>query len=201
MSMSTLPSDFPDTEQEFQGSGRLVLAGGCFWCTEAVFQLLEGVESVEPGYTGGSADSANYHAVCSGITGHAEAIEIHYNPAVISFGQLLKVFFAVSHDPTQLNGQGADEGTQYRSAIFYETEEERQFAAAYIQQLDAAGIFPAPIVTSLEPLDTFFPAEQYHHDYAQRNPHQPYICAVSDPKVAKLKQAFPALLKARTGAN
>lgn len=193
--MNINPSSFPDPVEAFPGSGKLVLAGGCFWCTEAVFRLLDGVVSVEPGYAGGSAETANYRAVCTGQTGHAEAIEIHFDPAIISYGKLLKVFFAVAHDPTQLNRQGADVGSQYRSAIFYENEEERRAAEAYIRQLNEAGIFNAPIVTSLEPLEQFFPAEEYHHDYAQRNPAQPYICAVSDPKVKKLREAFPDLLK------
>jgi peptide-methionine (S)-S-oxide reductase len=199
MTMNVTPSNFPDPagDSAFSEPGRLVLAGGCFWCTEAVFRLLDGVMSVMPGYAGGSAQTANYRAVCGGDTGHAEALEIHYDPAVIAYGTLLKVFFSVAHDPTQLNRQGADVGSQYRSAIFYGNDGERRVAEAYIRQLNEAGVFDAPIATSLEPLERFFPAEEYHHDYAQRNPTQPYICAVSDPKVKKLKEAFPDLLKSK----
>lgn len=175
-------------------TGRAVLAGGCFWCTEAVYGRLKGVESVTPGYAGGSASTADYRSVCTGDTGHAEVIEVRFDPAVLSWGQLLKVFFSVAHDPTQLNRQGADRGTQYRSAIFYADEQEKAFAQAYIQQLEEAQVFSEAIVTKLEPLEAFYPAEEYHHNYAERNPNQPYICAVSDPKVEKLKKAFPQLL-------
>lgn len=177
------------------GTATAVLAGGCFWCTEAVFLLLDGVLSVRPGYAGGTAETANYRAVCGGDTGHAEAIEIVYDSAGITYGQILRVFFSVAHDPTQLNRQGADVGRQYRSAIFYADEDERRVAEAYIRQIDQSEVLGAPVVTTLEPLERFFPAEEYHHDYAGRNPTQPYICAVSDPKVKKLKDAFPELLK------
>lgn len=190
------PADFPDPSVDVPEpqSGKAVLAGGCFWCTEAVYGRLKGVRSVTPGYAGGSAETADYRTVCTGKTGHAEVVEIHFDPAVISWGQLLKVFFAAAHDPTQLNRQGADRGTQYRSAIFYGDEQEKAFAEAYIRQLEEARVFSDPILTSLEPLEGFYPAEEYHHNYAERNPSQPYICAVSDPKVEKLKQAFPQLL-------
>ncbi|MBB5209390.1 peptide-methionine (S)-S-oxide reductase MsrA [Chiayiivirga flava] len=172
-----------------------VVAGGCFWCTEAVYRQIDGVLSVEPGYAGGSAASANYDAVCTGTTGHAEAIRIVYDTTKTSYGELLKFFFAVAHDPTQLNRQGADRGTQYRSAIFFASDDERRVAAAYIAQLDAAKIFASPIVTTLEPLETFYPAETYHQDYAARNPNQPYIAAVSTPKVEKLRSYYPDRLK------
>ncbi len=199
MSLRIDPRKFPDPKEDLRrdsGPATLVLGGGCFWCTEAVYRLLDGVTSVRPGYAGGSADTADYQTVCSGTTGHAEVIEVRYDPARISYGQILKVFFSVAHDPTQVNRQGADMGTQYRSVIFYADEEERRVAEAYIRQLDAAGIYDAPIATTLEPLEAFYPAEEYHHDYAERNPHQPYIRMVSDPKVKKLRETFAEKLKA-----
>jgi peptide-methionine (S)-S-oxide reductase len=170
--------------------GEAVLAGGCFWCTEAVFRRLDGVEDVQPGYAGGGADTANYQAVCSGRTGHAEAIRIVYDPARISYGQLLKVFFAVAHDPTQKDRQGNDVGTQYRSALFPADDAQRRVAAAYMAQLVAAEVFASPLATTIEPLEAFFVAERYHHDYAARNPGQPYIRYVSMPKVEKLEKYF-----------
>jgi peptide-methionine (S)-S-oxide reductase len=194
------PANFPDPDTHLPepDSGRAALAGGCFWCTEAVYGRLRGVESVTPGYAGGSPKDANYRAVCTGTTGHAEVIEVRFDPAVISYGQLLKVFFSVAHDPTQVDRQGADIGSQYRSAIFYADDRERDYAAAYIGQLNEAKVFNEPIATRLEPLVTFYPAEEYHHNYAENNPNQPYICAVSDPKVKKLKEAFPNLLANRS---
>ena len=199
MSLRIDPRKFPDPAEDLRREGSsatLVLGGGCFWCTEAVYRLLDGVTSVRPGYAGGSADTADYQTVCSGTTGHAEVIEVRYDPSRISYGQILKVFFSVAHDPTQLNRQGADMGTQYRSAVFYADEEERRVAEAYIRQLNEAKVFDAPIATTLEPLEAFFPAEEYHHDYAERNPGQPYIRMVSDPKVKKLKETFAEKLKA-----
>jgi peptide-methionine (S)-S-oxide reductase len=175
----------------------IVLAGGCFWCTEAVYAQLDGVLSVRPGYAGGSAATANYDDVCTGSTGHAEAIEIVFDPARIELGQILKIFFSIAHDPTQLNRQGADVGTQYRSAIFFASEAQRLIAARYIAQIEAAGLFDAPIATTLEPLDRFHVAESHHHAYATRNPWQPYIRAVAAPKVEKLRQAHGNLLKDR----
>ncbi len=172
-----------------------VLAGGCFWCVEAVFQHLEGVLAVRSGYTGGSAEGADYRSVCSGTTGHAEAIEVEFDPVRLSFGQLLKVFFTVAHDPTQLNRQGNDRGRQYRSAIFCVDEPQRRVAEAYIRQLDAARVFDAPIATRLEPLVHFYLAEDYHQDYAARNPNQPYIELVAKPKVDKLQAYFPGRVK------
>ena len=171
-----------------------ILAGGCFWCTEAVFLPLDGVTGVTSGYIGGAAATANYEAVCAGTTGHAEAIAVAFDPAVISYGQLLKVFFAVAHDPTQLNRQGADRGTQYRSAIFPADDAQRDVAQAYIAQLTAGQVFPDPIVTTVEP-GTFYPAEVYHQNFVARNPAQPYVAAVALPKVAKLEAAFPERLK------
>jgi peptide-methionine (S)-S-oxide reductase len=191
-------SRFPDHEQDLpaaEGEQRVVLAGGCFWCVEAVFLAMDGVTSVESGYAGGHASSANYEAVCSGTTGHAEVVDVHYDPAKVSFGELLKVFFSVAHDPTQLNRQGNDRGTQYRSAVFYETAEQRRVAEAYIQQLNQAGVYPDPIVTTLEPLEAFYPAEEYHQNFAARNPYQPYIMAVAAPKMEKLVDSYPDRLK------
>jgi len=194
------PAQFPDPvldipAAETGAEGRAVLAAGCFWCVEAVFQELEGVLAVVSGYAGGTASTANYRTVCGGATDHAEAVEIRYDPSRISYGRLLKVFFSVAHDPTQLNRQGSDRGRQYRSAIFYASEREKQVAEAYIRQLNAAGVFAGPIATTLEPLTKFFEAEEYHQDYAVRNPGQPYIEAVAMPKVEKLREYFGDQLK------
>jgi len=192
------PRDVPDPGHDLaatQDRGEAVLAGGCFWCTEAVFTRLDGVREVQPGYAGGQADAANYKAVCSGSTGHAEVIRIVYDPDKLSYGQLLKVFFAVAHDPTQKDRQGNDVGTQYRSAIFPLDAAQREVAEKYRAQLDAAGIFFAPIATTIEPLEAFFVAEAYHHDYARLNPGQSYIRYVSMPKVEKLETYFPDRLK------
>jgi peptide-methionine (S)-S-oxide reductase len=198
MALKIDPWSFPDPEpgaDEGIAGNTIVLAGGCFWCTEAVYRQLDGVRSVRPGYAGGAADTANYDVVCSGTTGHAEAIEIVFDPARIQLGQILKVFFSSAHDPTQLNAQGADVGAQYRSAIFFANEAQRRIAERYIAQIDAASLFDAPIATTLEPLGQFHVAEQYHHDYAARNPGQPYIRAVAMPKVEKLRKAHRDLLK------
>ena len=162
---------------------------------EAVFKELVGVESVRSGYAGGTAESANYKTVCSGRTDHAEAIEIVYDPSKVTFGQLLKIHFSIAHDPTQLNRQGNDVGRQYRSAIFVADEEQKQIAEAYIRQLNQAGVFDSPIVTTIEPLERFFVAEDYHQDYAALNPDQPYIAYVAQPKVEKLKKYFGDRLK------
>lgn len=190
---------FPDPTVDVAPGGpapqTAVLAGGCFWCTEAVFLPLDGVQSVVSGYIGGAPGTANYQAVCSGTTGHAEAIQVTFDPAVITFGQLLKVFFSVAHDPTQLNRQGGDRGTQYRSAIFPADAEQRAVAEAYIRQLNDAGAFPAPVVTTVEAADTFYPAETYHQNFAARNPAQPYVAAVALPKVDKLEKYFGDRLK------
>jgi peptide-methionine (S)-S-oxide reductase len=153
------------------------------------------VRSVRPGYAGGTASTASYDDVCSGTTGHAEAIEIVFDPGRVTVGQILKIFFSIAHDPTQLNRQGADVGTQYRSAIFYVNEAQRRIAERYIAQIDAARVFDAPVATTLEPLDAFYPAEQYHHGYAARNPSQPYIRAVAMPKVEKLRKVHADMLK------
>jgi peptide-methionine (S)-S-oxide reductase len=170
--------------------GVAVLAGGCFWCTEAVFAALDGVHAVLPGYVGGEAATANYDAVCGGRTGHAEAIRIGYDPARIGFGELLRVFLTVAHDPTQRNRQGHDVGTQYRSAIFPVDARQAEVAAAYLARLDAAGVFAGPIATTIEAGHAFYPAEAYHLKFAERNPRQPYVAAVALPKVEKLRAHF-----------
>ena len=197
MALNIDPFSFPDPELDpaEQGERAIVLGGGCFWCTEAVYTQLEGVLSVVPGYAGDSAQTANYEAVCGGRTNHAEVIRVTYDAARISLGKILKLFFSIAHDPTQKDRQGADVGRQYRSVIFYADESQRSVAQAYIAQLDGLGIFDAKIVTEVVPLKEFFEAEPYHHDYAARNPYQPYIRGVSDPKVKKLKSAYADLLK------
>jgi peptide-methionine (S)-S-oxide reductase len=165
------------------------LAGGCFWCLDAVFRDLRGVEKVESGYAGGTTPNPSYEQVCSGKTGHAEAVQVTFDPAAISFRELLGVFFTI-HDPTTLNRQGGDVGTQYRSAIFYHTPVQRAIAAEVIRELEAEGLWDAPIVTELTPLTTFDPAETYHQDYFNRNPYQPYCAAVIAPKVAKFRSKY-----------
>ena len=187
--------DFPDPVVDAprapaSGKALAVLAGGCFWCVEAVYRELEGVLQVVSGYSGGTQETADYKAVCSGATEHAEVIQITYDPARITLGKLLKIFFAVAHDPTHLNRQGNDVGTQYRSAVFYADEEQKRITEAYIRQLDAAKVYPAPIVTRLEPLRDFFEAEAYHQNYAALHPDQPYIAGVALPKVDKLRAYF-----------
>ena len=181
--------DIPTAEDR----GEAVLAGGCFWCTEAVFRRLKGVQSVQPGYAGGQNDTANYKAVCSGTTGHAEVIRVQYRPEEISYGQLLQVFFAVAHDATQLNRQGNDVGTQYRSAIFVSDTFQSRVAREYIAQLSASGAFSAPIVTKLEKLSGFYPAETYHQDYLVRHPDDDYVAFNDIPKVEALRRLYPAL--------
>jgi peptide-methionine (S)-S-oxide reductase len=197
------PDKFPDPATDIPpdptGTPQtVVLGGGCFWCTEAVFVKLDGVISVMSGYAGGTADTADYKTVCSGTTDHAEVIKVIYDSSRISYGQILKVFFAIAHDPTHLNRQGNDIGRQYRSAIFYADEPQRKVAAAYIDQLNHAKVFPKPIVTTLEPLEQFFEGEEYHQNFVARNPAQPYVAAVAAPKVKKLEKAFGAKLKKAT---
>ena len=173
-----------------------VLAGGCFWGIEAVFEHVKGVKDVVSGYAGGSAGSAHYDAVGSGSTGHAESVRIRFDPSVVSYGQLLKVFFSVAHDPTQLDRQGPDRGSQYRSEIFYGNAEQQRVATAYIAQMTRAGTWGSkPIVTRIEPLKAFFPAESYHQDFARLNPTHPYIVYNDAPKVQHLKQRFPGLYR------
>jgi peptide-methionine (S)-S-oxide reductase len=191
--LTVSPSRFPDPALDVPASSDeqvAVFAGGCFWCVEAVFRQLNGVRAVTSGYSGGSAETADYQTVCGGATDHAEAVSIHFDSAKISFGQLLKVFFSVAHDPTQLNRQGADHGRQYRSAIFYANDEQKRIAEAYMQQLNAAGVFKRPIVTRLEPLADFYAAEAYHQDYAAKHPDQGYIAFTAAPKVEKVRTYF-----------
>lgn len=171
-----------------------VFAGGCFWCTEAVFQKLRGVKSVTSGYTGGHVENPSYAQVSSGNTGHAEAIKFEYDPALISFRDLLEVFFA-THDPTQLNRQGADVGTQYRSAIFYVDEKQKQEAENFITQVESDKVFSDPIVTTIEPLSKFYPAEEYHQNYFNNNQDQPYCQVVINPKLKKFKEKFASLIQ------
>ena len=198
-------SRFPVPEQDLAADAgteaRVVLAGGCFWCVEAVFLAVDGVTAVVSGYAGGSAETANYEAVCTGNTDHAEVVDVHYDPSKVSFGELLRVFFSVAHDPTQLNRQGNDRGTQYRSAVFYETQAQKQLVDAYLLQLNEAGVYPAPIVTTVEPLEAFYPAEEYHQNFAARNPWQPYIMAVAAPKMEKLANTWPEQLKPEFNQN
>jgi len=170
-----------------------VFAGGCFWGVEAVFEHLRGVTGVVSGYSGGSRDTARYDEVSSGTTGHAESVRITYDPSRISYGQLLKVFFSVAHDPTELNRQGPDTGTQYRSAVFFADEEQRRVTQAYIDQLQAARTFSRPIVTEVAKLKAFYEAEAYHQDYLAHHPEQPYIIMYDLPKIANLKRQFPSL--------
>jgi peptide-methionine (S)-S-oxide reductase len=179
----------------FKGDQTAVLAGGCFWCVEAVFQQIEGVDKVVSGYSGGDAASAHYDIVSTGKTGHAEAVQITYDPRKISYGQLLKVFFDVAHDPTQLNRQGPDVGPQYRSVIFYSDATQKRIAEAYIKQLDQAKAFHAPIVTQVVELKAFYPAEEHHQNYCNRNPKDRYVMEVAMPKVEKTKKQLPELLK------
>ena len=193
------PEDFPEPADDLgpAAEGVAVLGGGCFWCVDAVYRQLEGVVQVTAGYAGGTAETADYRTVCSGTTGHAEVVMIRFDPSRITFGQILKVFFSVAHDPTQLNRQGNDFGPQYRSAIFVTDADQRRVAQAYIDQLDAAKVYDDKIVTTLEPLEAFYEAEEYHQDYAARNPEQPYISHISMPKVAKVRKHFADRLKRR----
>jgi peptide-methionine (S)-S-oxide reductase len=172
-----------------------VLAGGCFWCVEAVYKQLDGVTSVTSGYAGGTAETADYDVVSSGRTGHAEAVEVRFDPAKVSYGQLLKVFFSIAHDPTTRDRQGPDVGKQYRSVIFYANDAQRRVAEAYIAQIDRAKVFAAPIVTEVKPLERFYKGEDYHQDYADRNPAQPYIVYNAAPKVQKVRKYFPDRVK------
>ncbi len=170
------------------------LGGGCFWCLEAVYRELSGVEAVTSGYAGGHAEDPTYEEVCTGSTNHAEVIRIEFDPEIIAYGEILEVFFGV-HDPTTLNRQGADVGTQYRSVIYYETPEQGELATELVARLEAGDVFPQPIVTEVAPLDTFYAAETYHHDYYARNTGMRYCQVVIGPKLAKLRKQFAARLK------
>ena len=193
---TAIPDPAMDVKQTL-GKQTAVLAGGCFWCTETVFDVVEGVDDVISGYCGGSKETAIYDIVSTGRTGHAESVLITFDPAKISYGQLLKIFFSVAHDPTTLNRQGPDSGRQYRSAIFYANEEQKRVAETYIKQIDATHVLRGPIVTQVAPLDKFYTAEAYHQDYAARNRSNPYIVNVSDPKVEKLKKMYPGCVRKR----
>jgi peptide-methionine (S)-S-oxide reductase len=200
IAMPAVKGTFPDPAVDSRpasGKQTAVFAGGCFWCVEAVFSIVDGVEDVLSGYSGGTQQTAKYDIVSTGTTGHAEAVLISYDPAKISYGQLLKIFLSVAHDPTTLNRQGPDVGPQYRSVIFYANPEQKQIAEAYIKQIDEAGVFDKPIVTQVVALDKFYTAENYHQDYAERNRSNPYIVTVSDPKVEKLKQLYPGCVRKR----
>jgi peptide-methionine (S)-S-oxide reductase len=198
---SSPPAAFPDPPAEpplmAKGPQTAVLAGGCFWGMEGVFERLNGVTDVVSGYSGGKKETAHYEMVGSGVTGHAESIQITYDPARISYGTLLKVFFSVAHDPTELDFQGPDEGTQYRSAIFYANESQKRTAEEYIKALNAARVFGKPIVTEVTPLSAFYPAEDYHQNFMDRNPDYPYIVFWDLPKVAKLEKSYPQLISRR----
>jgi peptide-methionine (S)-S-oxide reductase len=173
------------------------LAGGCFWCLEAVYDEIKGVHSVASGYAGGHMDNPTYREVCNGDTGHAEVVQVHFDPNIVAYRDLLNVFFAI-HDPTTLNRQGADVGTQYRSAIFYHDEEQKRIAEELIKDLNAQQIWDRPLVTQVEKLDKFYVAEDYHQEYFARNPYQPYCMAVVAPKVSKFRKHFLELLKKQT---
>jgi len=181
------------------GKQTAVFAGGCFWGTQSVFERVKGVLATTAGYAGGSADTATYPQVTTETTGHAESVKVVFDPSKITYGQLLRVFFSVVHDPTQLNRQGPDVGASYRSAIFYTSEEQRKIGQAYIAQLDAAKVFPKPIVTQVTPLKGFYDAESYHQDYALHNPDNPYILVCDRPKVEALKAQFPELFQEYKG--
>lgn len=195
---AALPAPLVDAPRASAASQQTaVLSGGCFWGVQAVFQHVKGVISATSGYSGGSAKTAEYEVVSSGETGHAESVQIVYDPSQITYGELLRVFFSVAHDPTQLNRQGPDEGTQYRSSIFYANDEQKHIAEAYIAQLNQTKVFPHPIVTQVVALQAFYPAEAYHQNYAALHPNQPYIVFNDAPKVEHLKQQFPDLYIAK----
>ena len=175
------------------GKQTAVFAGGCFWGVQAVFERVKGVLATAAGYSGGSASTATYDQVITETTGHAESVEVVYDPSRITYGQLLRIYFSVAHDPTELNRQGPDVGTSYRSAIFYTDDTQKRIATAYIAQLDAAKVFPKPIVTQVVPLKAFYKAEDYHQDYALKNPGNPYIQVCDLPKISALKREFPDL--------
>ena len=192
-------ASFPDPPAQHvaqkAGTEKVVLAGGCFWGMEGIFESLRGVESAVSGYAGGNKMTAHYEMVSTGMTGHAESVEITYDPAKISFGQLLKVYFSVAHDPTQLNRQGPDEGSQYRSAIFYTTDAQKHLAQAYIDELTAKHVFHDKIVTQIVPLQGFYAAEAYHQHFMQQHPDYPYIVYNDKPKLEALHRDYPALIK------
>ena len=192
-------AEFPAPAVDISGAAPrqavAVFAGGCFWGVDAVFKQLRGVSDVVSGYAGGNESTAHYEMVGTGRTGHAESVQVTFNPSQITYGKLLQVFFSVAHDPTELNRQGPDEGTQYRSAIFYNSDEQRRVAEAYIQQLNGAKVFRHPIVTQVAPLKGFYPAEEYHQNFIERNPNYPYVVYNDLPKLEQLKKKYPDLVK------
>lgn len=204
-SLKVRPDKVPDPERDIGLSvvgddNVAILGGGCFWCVDGIYRLIEGVTEVVSGYAGGTEDTANYEAVCRGNTGHAEVVLVRFDPSRISYGRILKIFFAIAHDPTQLNRQGNDVGTQYRSVIFHMDAVQLEVAKSYIRQLDEAGVFAAPIATEVALLDAFYEGEPFHQDYVTRNPAQPYIACFSAPKIQKLREYFPEMLKSRSAA-
>jgi peptide-methionine (S)-S-oxide reductase len=189
------PAAQDDSLAQKPGKQTAVFAGGCFWGTQSVFERVKGVVATTVGYAGGSAGTATYPQVTTETTGHAESVKVVYDPSKITYGQLLRIFFSVAHDPTQLNRQGPDVGTSYRSVVFYSDEEQRKISQAYIAQLDAAHVFPARIVTEVTPLKGFYDAESYHQHYADNNPSNPYILVCDRPKIEALKAQFPELFQ------
>ena len=204
-SLKVRPDEVPDPDRDIGHSvvgddNVAILGGGCFWCIDGIYRLIDGVTEVVSGYAGGSEDTANYEAVCRGNTGHAEVVLVRFDPSRISYGRILKIFFAIAHDPTQLNRQGNDVGPQYRSVIFHMDAVQRQVAESYIRQLDEAEVFAAPIATEVALLDAFYDGEPFHQNYVARNPAQPYIACFSAPKIQKLREYFPEMLKRRSTA-
>jgi peptide-methionine (S)-S-oxide reductase len=196
----SIPAPLSDeTPAHAKGRETAVFAGGCFWGTQSVFERVRGVIETTAGYSGGSASTATYDQVTTETTGHAESVKVVFDPAKITYGKLLQIFFSVVHDPTQLNRQGPDVGTSYRSAIFYTNDEQRRISTAYIAQLDAAHVFGKPIVTQINPLKGFYDAETYHQDYALHNPDNPYILVCDRPKIAALRKQFPDLFQEYKG--
>ncbi|SPF31775.1 Peptide methionine sulfoxide reductase MsrA 2 [Candidatus Sulfopaludibacter sp. SbA4] len=197
--MLSRAAEFPAPAVDMSGAvprqAVAVFAGGCFWGVDAVFKQLRGVSDVVSGYAGGNESTAHYEMVGTGRTGHAESVQVTFNPSQITYGKLLQVFFSVAHDPTELNRQGPDEGTQYRSAIFYNSDEQKRVAEAYIQQLNGAKVFRHPIVTQVAPLKGFYPAEEYHQNFIERNPNYPYVVYNDLPKLEQLKKKYPDLVK------
>lgn len=189
----TIPAPAVDAPAQTDGTQVAVLAGGCFWGLETVFEHVKGVKDVVSGYSGGARNTASYGQVSDGDTGHAESVRITYDPQKVSYGQLLKVYFSVAHNPTELDRQGPDHGPQYRSEIFYNSPQQQNVATAYIKQLTQAKVYPAPIVTQVQPLEAFYPAENYHQNYASLHPNNPYIVYNDAPKVTHFKQMLPAL--------
>ena len=195
VSMMSIPSTpAADDTADDKPMAKATFAGGCFWCTEAVYKEIKGVKEVTSGYIGGKNPNPTYKQVCTGLTGHAEAVEIEYDPDLVPYEKLLEVFFA-THDPTTLNRQGADVGTQYRSGVFYHDDQQKQIAEKVIERLNVARVFPQRIVTEVTEASTFYPAEDYHQDYFENNPFQPYCQAAVSPKVAKVRKVFKDLLK------